>query len=62
LWRANVAQLSSAGLASESIHEARLCTAHHPDLCHSYRRDGAAAGRMVAAIQLRPASAPAIGR
>jgi hypothetical protein len=62
LWQANVAQLVSAGLARESIHDARLCTAHHPDLCHSYRRDGAAAGRMVAAIRLRPPSAPATAR
>ena len=53
LWRANAEQLAGAGLALDAIHQARFCTAHHPDVCHSYRRDGAQAGRMVAGIRLR---------
>ncbi len=53
LWRANADQLAGAGIAGEAIHQARLCTAHHPDLCHSYRRDGMQAGRMMAGIRVR---------
>jgi YfiH family protein len=53
LWRANADQLAGAGIAADAIHQARLCTAHHPDLCHSYRRDGMQAGRMVAGIRVR---------
>jgi YfiH family protein len=53
LWRANAAQLAGAGIRADAIHQARLCTAHHPDVCHSYRRDGAQAGRMVAGIRVR---------
>jgi polyphenol oxidase len=53
LWRANAEQLAGAGMTLDAIHQARFCTAHHPDPCHSYRRDGAQAGRMVAGIRLR---------
>jgi YfiH family protein len=48
-------QLESAGVAAESIHLSSLCTATYPDLFCSYRRDGAGAGRMAAAIRkLKP--------
>jgi purine-nucleoside/S-methyl-5'-thioadenosine phosphorylase / adenosine deaminase len=53
LWKANLDQLVEAGVKSENIHSAELCTAMHAEVFHSYRRDGAAAGRLVAAI--RPA-------
>lgn len=51
LWRANRDQLVQAGLRPDAVHTAVLCTAHHPDLFWSYRRDGAGAGRMAAAIR-----------
>jgi polyphenol oxidase len=54
LWRANRDQLVAAGLAPEDVHVASLCTACHPDLFHSYRRDGARAGRQVGFIRARP--------
>jgi YfiH family protein len=54
LWSANRDQLLTAGLEAEAIHVARYCTADHLDDCYSYRREGAAAGRMFGAIRLRP--------
>jgi len=53
LWRANADQLTEAGVPASSIHVAGICTADHPDRCYSHRREGAAAGRMVAAIGIR---------
>jgi YfiH family protein len=50
-WRAVRDQLESAGIPGESIHACELCTASHPDLLCSYRRDGKGAGRMAAAIR-----------
>jgi polyphenol oxidase len=44
-------QLRSAGLASGHVFSSGLCTASHPDVFCSYRRDGAPAGRMAAAIR-----------
>jgi YfiH family protein len=57
LWAANEAALVRAGVPPESIHVARLCTFEHPLVCHSFRRDGAAAGRMFGAIRLERATA-----
>ena len=54
LWKANEDQLAEAGLASENIHLAELCTAMERDLFPSFRRDGKAAGRLVAAIRPDP--------
>jgi YfiH family protein len=51
LWSANVDQLVEAGVKREAIHVAELCTAMHPDLFPSYRRDGENAGRFAAAIR-----------
>jgi len=55
LWRANREQLIEAGVPAEAIFAAALCTADHPEVCWSHRRDGAAAGRMVAAVRARGA-------
>lgn len=53
LWTATRDQLEEAGLAPESIHVSGLCTYDHRGIFHSYRRDGARAGRLVAAIRPR---------
>ncbi len=50
LWRANACALARAGLAARSIHVAGLCTVCRHDLFPGARRDGHAAGRLVAAI------------
>lgn len=52
LWTASADQLVEAGVSRQAIHVAAFCTAHHPDVCWSYRRDGAMTGRLVAAIAL----------
>jgi YfiH family protein len=54
-WRSVRDQLASAGVAADSIHVCELCTATHPRLLCSYRRDGKGAGRMAAAIRRSPA-------
>ena len=51
LWRATRDQLIRAGVPPAQIHVSSLCTFDHPSLFHSYRRDGARAGRLVAAIR-----------
>jgi YfiH family protein len=45
-------QLTSAGLTATQIHASGLCTASHHAVFCSYRRDGAPAGRMAAAIRV----------
>jgi YfiH family protein len=50
-WRAVVEQLQSAGLADGQIFAAELCTASHPDVFCSYRRDGQGAGRLAGVIR-----------
>lgn len=57
-WTANLDQLVRAGVPDSQVHVARLCTACHRDVFHSYRVDGAAAGRTVAAIRAR---GPSVG-
>ena len=49
-WTATRHQLERAGVPVDQIHVAQLCTASQASLC-SYRRDGASAGRMAAAIR-----------
>lgn len=44
-------RLMRAGIREEALLSAPWCTACHPS-CHSYRRDGAQAGRMVTAALL----------
>jgi hypothetical protein len=43
-------QLLWAGLSEHRIHDVGLCTMCRPDEFHSWRRDGAASGRLQAAI------------
>ena len=58
LWRATRDQLQRAGVPPKQIHVCALCTFDHPELFHSYRRDGAKAGRLVAAIRSAPGRTP----
>ncbi len=53
LATANRLQLEEAGLPSAQIHVAGLCTYSRDDWFHSYRRDAARSGRMLAVIGLR---------
>ena len=52
LGRANRDQLVRAGVNPGRVHDAAACTFDGSDAWHSHRRDGEAAGRMVAAIRL----------
>jgi YfiH family protein len=45
--------LQRSGLARDAIHVIGSCTAEHPDELHSYRRDGAHAGRQLSYIGWR---------
>lgn len=54
LGKANRLQLIAAGVPEENIQVSTLCTRCRDDLFHSYRRDGASAGRMLALIGIRP--------
>ena len=47
------AQLVAFGLESDRIEDVPGCTKHEPDRFHSFRRDGANAGRMLSAIAAR---------
>jgi YfiH family protein len=58
LWQATRDQLVRVGVPRERIHVCELCTFDHPALFHSYRRDGTAAGRLVAAIRSAPGTRP----
>jgi YfiH family protein len=53
LRKANHSQLLAAGLQPKNIHTIDLCTACHPDLLFSYRKQGPASGRLMSAIALR---------
>jgi YfiH family protein len=53
LWTITRDQLAGAGVPTERIYVAGLCTATLVEVFHSYRVDGAGAGRMVAAIRSR---------
>jgi YfiH family protein len=58
VWQAAVDQLADSGVPAAQIHVAGLCTASHPRLFCSYRRDSAGTGRMAAAIRLAPPPDP----
>jgi copper oxidase (laccase) domain-containing protein len=47
------AQLLARGVAGGDIEDVLGCTQHEPERFHSYRRDGAGSGRMLAAIATR---------
>jgi YfiH family protein len=47
---ANRLQLESAGLPPDSVTSAPWCSACHSEMFYSYRREGTAAGRMLACI------------
>jgi YfiH family protein len=50
-WQSARDQLEAAGLRPGNVHVAALCTASHPQILCSYRRDGRAAGRIAGAIR-----------
>lgn len=54
LWDANRDQLTSAGVRTEAIHIAGMCTRTYKDVFHSYRAAGRGAGRMAAVIVRQP--------
>jgi YfiH family protein len=54
LSKANRSQLLEAGLSPQNIHVSGLCTACHPDLLFSYRKEGPRSGRLLSVIGLRP--------
>ncbi len=45
-------QARATGVREDRIHSVSLCTVCHPDLFHSYRRDGSVRGTMVSGIML----------
>jgi YfiH family protein len=53
-WRSVRDQLEAAGVPADHIYSAELCTASHPNVLCSYRRDGTPTGRMAAAIRSQP--------
>ena len=53
LRKANQSQLLAVGFRPKNIHTIDLCTACHPDLLFSYRKQGAASGRLISAIGIR---------
>jgi polyphenol oxidase len=57
-WQAARDQLESAGIPTDRISVAALCTASDRELFCSYRRDGSATGRMAAAIRSRSPRRP----
>jgi len=55
-WQCTCDQLISAGVRPEQAYVATLCTASHPHVLCSYRRDGLLAGRIAGAIAPAPAA------
>jgi len=53
LPKANRSQLLAAGLREKNIFSSNLCTACHPDLFFSYRKQGPRSGRLLSAIGLK---------
>jgi len=52
LWKANTDELLAAGVRAGNLQAADVCTICRNDLLPSYRKEGAGAGRFVAAIGL----------
>jgi hypothetical protein len=57
LWRANLDQMTAAGVRPERVDLLGLCTGCRPDLLFSYRRERGA-GRLVAVAALPASPAP----
>lgn len=59
LWRANVAQLTAAGVPEHNIEVAGICTISDGELFYSYRREGAGCGHfgLIAALTDQPSMA-----
>jgi len=53
LREANQSQLVAAGLRDGNIYVSNLCTGCRRDLFFSYRKEGAASGRMMSVIGVR---------
>jgi hypothetical protein len=53
LGKANRSQLLAAGVREKNIFSSGLCTACHPELFFSYRKQGACSGRLLSAIAIR---------
>ncbi len=53
LSKANRSQLLAAGLHEKNIFVSGLCTACHPDLFFSYRKQGPRSGRLLSAIAVK---------
>lgn len=53
LKEANRRQLIDAGMRAENIDASDFCTICRPSIFHSHRRDGSAAGRMLAVIGMK---------
>jgi hypothetical protein len=51
---ANEQQLTRCGVSPGNIETSPDCTISHPELYHSYRRDGGRSGRMMAVIGILP--------
>lgn len=50
LAKANLSQLRAAGLREKNIFASNLCTACHPELFFSYRKQGPVSGRIMGAV------------
>ncbi len=53
LRKANQFQLLDAGLRQKNIFTSTLCTACHPDLLFSYRKQGPRSGRLMSIVGIR---------
>ena len=54
-WACATSQLVAAGVPASAVFGAALCTASHPDVLCSYRRDRSYAGRIAGVIASRAA-------
>jgi len=53
LPKANRSQLLAAGFSEKNVFSSNLCTACHPDLFFSYRKQGPRSGRLLSAIGIK---------
>jgi copper oxidase (laccase) domain-containing protein len=54
LREANHSQLIEAGISADAIYSDNRCTSCHEDLFFSFRREGIAAGRIIAILGITP--------